>query len=108
MQKYVAQYATILQEKFDVKTGDTVVFYMPMIPEAAFMMLACARIGAPHVIVFGGFAAEELANRIQNCNPKCIITSSAGIEPSRVIPYVPIVDKACEIADCKDLPRLIF
>lgn len=67
---------------------------MPMIIEAAFAMLACARIGATHSVVFGGFAAKELANRIDDCNPKLIITSSYGIEPNKRIPYCPIIDEA--------------
>ena len=67
---------------------------MPMVPEAAFAMLACARIGAIHSVVFGGFAAKELANRIDDCKPKLIITCSAGLEPGKVIKYAPIVDHA--------------
>ena len=65
---------------------------MPMVIEAAIAMLACARIGAIHSVVFGGFAAKELANRIDDCNPKLIITASCGIEPSKHIKYVPIVE----------------
>jgi len=65
---------------------------MPMVIEAAIAMLACARIGAIHSVVFGGFAAKELANRIDDCNPKLIITASCGIEPSKYIKYVPIVE----------------
>lgn len=66
-------------------TGDRVLIYMPMIPEAAFAMLACARIGAIHSVVFGGFAANELANRILDCSPKLIVTASCGIEPKGII-----------------------
>jgi len=65
---------------------------MPMVIEAAVAMLACARIGAIHSVVFGGFAAKELANRIDDCNPKLIVVSSCGIEPNKNIPYVPIVE----------------
>lgn len=67
-----------------------------MIPEAIFSMLACAKLGIIHSVVFGGFAADELANRINDCEPKMIITASAGIEPKRIIPYYPIVKNALE------------
>ena len=72
-----------------------------MIPISAFAMLACARIGAIHSVVFGGFAAKELANRIEDCKPKVIITSSCGLEPGKVIKYRPIVDEAVGL--CKDV-----
>ena len=85
---------------------------MPMVIEAAIAMLACARIGAIHSVVFGGFAAKELANRIEDCHPKLIITSSCGIEPVKHIPYPPIIEEALEF--CKkienavsSIPRLI-
>ena len=85
---------------------------MPMVAPAAFAMLACARIGAIHSVVFGGFAAKELANRIDDCTPKLIITCSAGIEPNKVIKYAPIVDEAlgfCTKApDAPKIPRLIY
>lgn len=84
--------------KFEVTAGDTVLIYMPMIPEATFAMLACARIGAIHSVVFGGFAAPELSNRIDDSTPKLIITSSCGIEPKGVIKYIPIVDEALEMS----------
>jgi propionyl-CoA synthetase len=103
--------ATMLQERFGVQKGDTVVIYMPMIAEACFAMLACARIGATHSVVFGGFAPKELANRIDHCKPKLIITASAGIEPNKVILYAPLVDEALsyctEIPDASAMPRLI-
>lgn len=67
---------------------------MPMIPLSSFFMLACTRIGAIHSVVFGGFAAKELANRIDDCEPKLIITASCGLEPGKVIKYRPIVDEA--------------
>jgi propionyl-CoA synthetase len=77
--------ASIMQKKFGVKKGDRVLLYMPMIPVSAFAMLACARIGAIHSVVFGGFAAKELANRIDDCKPTLIITASCGLEPGKVI-----------------------
>jgi propionyl-CoA synthetase len=89
-----------------------VLIYMPMVVEAAISMLACARIGAIHSVVFGGFAAKELANRIEDCNPKLIITSSCGIEPGKNIPYPPIIEDAlgmCKKIDdaVNKIPRLI-
>jgi len=79
-----------------VKTGDRVVIYMPMVPEAAFAMLACARIGAIHSVVFGGFAAKELAKRIDDAEPKLVIAASCGIEPGRIVEYKPLLDDALE------------
>ena len=73
-----------------VEKGDRVIIYMPMVPEALEAMLACARLGAIHSVVFGGFAAAELAVRIDDCTPKAIIAASCGIEPSRVIHYKPL------------------
>ncbi|MDE0696758.1 MAG: AMP-binding protein [Boseongicola sp.] len=81
-----------------VGKGDRVVIYMPMVPEAVFAMLACARLGAIHSVVFGGFAPRELATRIDDASPKVIISASCGIEPGRVIAYKPLLDKAIEIA----------
>ena len=85
--------------------------YMPMIIESAFTMLACARLGAIHSVVFGGFAPKELANRIDNCDPKLVVTSSMGIEPNKHIPYIPIVEEAlnqhCTIEGASQIPRLI-
>jgi propionyl-CoA synthetase len=81
-----------------VGTGDRVVIYMPMIPETLFAMLACARIGAIHSVVFGGFAAPELAKRIDDAAPKLLLTASCGIEGERVVPYKPLVDEALELA----------
>jgi propionyl-CoA synthetase len=112
LQTEVGKLATILKTKFGIKTGDRVLIYMPMVPSAACAMLACARIGAIHSVVFGGFAAKELANRIDDCKPALIITCSAGLEPNKVIKYVPIVDEALNITEkienAKDLPRLIY
>lgn len=93
----VAKFAGILQS-FDVNKGDRVLIYMPMIPQAVIAMLACARIGAVHAVVFGGFAAAELSKRILDAEPKVIISASCGLEPGRVIPYKPLLDEALEIA----------
>ena len=81
--------------------GDRVIIYMPMIPEAAFAMLACARIGAIHSVVFGGFAANELATRIDDAKPAAILTASCGIEVNRVIAYKPLLDRAIELSTHK-------
>jgi len=81
--------------------GDTAVIYMPMIPQTLFSMLACARIGVIHNVVFGGFAAQELVARIDDCKPKVLITATAGIEISKRIPYLPLVEKAIELAQDK-------
>ena len=81
-----------------VSKGDRVILYMPMVPEAAIAMLACARIGAVHSVVFGGFAANELATRIDDCEPKMIISASCGIEPGRVVAYKPLLDAAITTA----------
>jgi propionyl-CoA synthetase len=84
--------------KLGVSKGDRVIIYMPMIPEAIVSMLACARIGAIHCVVFGGFASKELAVRIDDATPKLIISASCGIEPSRKVPYKPLLDEAIELA----------
>lgn len=89
--------ATVLKEKFGVKKGDTVILYMPMIPEGMVAMLACTRIGAIHSAVFGGFSAKELSNRIDHCEPKLIITASSGIEPNRILNYPSIVEEAVSL-----------
>lgn len=81
-----------------VKKGDRVVIYMPMIPEAVISMLACARIGAIHSVVFGGFAPKELASRIRDARPKVILIASCGIEVNRIIPYKPLIDEAVSLA----------
>ena len=82
-----------------VGQGDRVIIYMPMIPEAAMAMLACARIGAVHSVVFGGFASKELATRIEDAEPELILTASCGIEPGRVVEYKPLLDGALELAN---------
>lgn len=93
----VSRCAGVLQS-LGVTKGDRVIVYMPMIPQAAVAMLACARIGAIHSVVFGGFAANELATRVKDAQPKAILTASCGIEPGRVIPYQPLVEEALQIA----------
>lgn len=82
-----------------VEKGDRVVIYMPMVPEAAVAMLACARIGAVHSVVFGGFAPQELAARIDDAAPRVILSASCGVEPSRVVPYKPFLDEAIKRSD---------
>ncbi len=84
-----------------VAKGDRVILYMPMVPEAAMAMLACARLGAVHSVVFGGFAPNELAVRIDDAKPKAILTASCGIEVNRVIPYKPLLDSAIDMAKHK-------
>ena len=91
-----------------VETGDRVIIYMPMVPQALVAMLACARIGAVHSVVFGGFAAHELAVRIDDCTPKAIIAGSCGIEPGRVVEYKPLLDEARKIAKHKIDFTVIF
>lgn len=95
----VSRFAGALQD-MGVESGDRVVIYMPMIPQAIIAMLACARIGAVHSVVFGGFAAPELATRITDCQPKVVISASAGVEPgNKIVPYKPLLDKALELAN---------
>jgi propionyl-CoA synthetase len=84
--------------KQGISKGDRVLIYMPMIPEAIYAMLACARLGAIHSVVFGGFAANELAVRIDDATPKVIVTSSGGFEPGRHVEYLPIIEKALEMS----------
>lgn len=93
----VARLAGLLR-RLGVEKGDGVIIYMPMIPQAAMAMLACARIGAMHSVVFGGFAPHELALRIDDLKPKLLLTASCGLEFDRVIPYKPLVDKALQLA----------
>ncbi|WP_441233552.1 propionyl-CoA synthetase [Bradyrhizobium sp. 930_D9_N1_4] len=92
--------AAIMQD-FDVAKGDRVILYMPMVPEAVVAMLACARIGAVHSVVFGGFAAKELATRIDDAQPKLILSASCGIEPGRIVQYKPLLDEAIRLASEK-------
>ena len=103
----VASLAGALRAK-GVEKGDRVIIYMPMVPEALEAMLACARLGAIHSVVFGGFAANELAVRIDDCQPKCIIAASCGLEPGRVVHYKPLLDGAIEMAEHKPDFCVIF
>ena len=96
----VSRFAGVLAQR-GVRKGDRVVIYMPMVPEAAIAMLACARIGAIHSVVFGGFAASELATRISDAKPKLVVSASCGIEVGRVVPYKPLLDRAIELASTK-------
>lgn len=96
----VAQFAGALRAK-GIEKGDRVIIYMPMVPEALVAMLACARLGAIHSVVFGGFAANELAVRIDDSQPKAIIAASCGLEPGRVVHYKPLLDGAIDLADHK-------
>ena len=103
----VARLAGALSAQGIVK-GDRVIVYMPMIPEALISMLACARIGAVHSVVFGGFAANELAVRIDDAAPKAILAASCGLEPGRVIAYKPLLDEAISLASHKPETCIIF
>ncbi len=100
LQSLVSRLAGALRAK-GIAKGDRVIIYMPMVPEALVAMLATARLGAIHSVVFGGFAAAELAVRIDDCTPKAIVAASCGIEPSRVVHYKPLLDGAIEMADHK-------
>jgi propionyl-CoA synthetase len=103
----VARFAGALQDQ-GVTKGDRVLIYMPMIPEAAVAMLACARIGAVHSVVFGGFAANELATRINDAKPKVIVSASCGVEVKKVIAYKPLLDGAIDLAQHKPNKCIIF
>jgi propionyl-CoA synthetase len=107
LKEKVAKFAGLLVS-LGVTKGDRVIIYMPMIPEAAIGMLACARIGAIHSVVFGGFAANELATRINDCQPKVILSASCGLEGSKIIPYKPLLDQAIDIADHKPHHTVIW
>jgi propionyl-CoA synthetase len=102
----VARFAGVLKDN-GVGPGDRVIIYMPMIPEAVISMLASARIGAIHSVVFGGFAAKELATRIVDADPRLIVSASCGVEGSRIIPYLPLLNEALAIAEADDLPRIL-
>jgi len=93
----VARFAGVLRQQ-GIQKGDRVIIYMPMVPEAVVAMLACARIGAIHSVVFGGFAGNELAKRINDAEPKLIVSASCGIEPGRVIEYKPLLDEALALS----------
>jgi propionyl-CoA synthetase len=91
-----------------IEKGDRVVIYMPMVPAAVFSMLACARLGAVHSVVFGGFAAQELAARLNDSEAKLVISASCGLEPSRIVAYKPLLDQAIELATAKPEHCLIL
>ncbi len=97
MLKEVQTLAAVMAD-FGVAKGDRVILYMPLVPEAVFAMLACARIGAVHSVVFGGFAAKELATRIEDAKPKLILSASCGIEPGRIVQYKPLLDEAIRLS----------
>lgn len=103
----VALFAGVLRDQ-GVGHGDRVVVYMPMVPEAAVAMLACARLGAVHSVVFGGFAAKELAVRIDDAGPKVVVSASCGIEGKRVIEYKPLLDRAIELSERKPASTVIL
>ncbi|KAA2235011.1 propionyl-CoA synthetase [Salinarimonas soli] len=103
----VAALAGVLAQ-LGVAKGDRVLLYMPMIPEAVIAMLACARIGAIHSVVFGGFAAKELATRIEDATPKAILSASCGIEAARVVSYKPLLDEALRLASHQPDACLVF
>ncbi|MDD3448225.1 MAG: propionyl-CoA synthetase [Gammaproteobacteria bacterium] len=107
LRDHVARFAGVLVQH-GVEKGDRVIIYMPMIPEAAVAMLACARIGAVHSVVFGGFAAKELATRIDDAKPKIIVSASCGIEVKRVVEYKPLLDDAIDMAASKPRHTVIF
>ena len=100
LQDLVARFAGVLTS-LGVTKGDRVIVYMPMVPEAAIAMLACARIGAIHSVVFGGFSSRELATRIDDAKPKVMVAGSCGIEPNRVVHYKPLLDQAIDMAKHK-------
>ncbi len=103
----VSMFAGVLKD-LGVLKGDTVIIYMPMIPETVAAMLACARIGAVHSVVFGGFAPNELAIRIDDAKPKVMVSASCGIEGEKVLPYKPLLDEAIEISEHKPEKCVIF
>ena len=100
LQDEVSTLAAVLKQ-FGVGKGDRVIVYMSMAPEAVFAMLACARIGAIHSVVFGGFSANELAKRIDDAEPKAVLATSCGIEPGRIVLYKPLLDEAIDLATSK-------
>lgn len=100
MRDWVARFAGALR-KLGVNKGDRVIIYMPMVPQAVVAMLACARLGAIHSVVFGGFASNELATRINDATPKAVVSASCGIEGAKVLPYKPLLDAALEMATHK-------
>jgi propionyl-CoA synthetase len=107
LQEQTARLAGVLR-KLGVRTGDRVLIYMPMIPEAAVAMLACARIGAVHSVVFGGFAARELATRIDDAKPRAVLTASCGIEIARIVEYKPLLDEAIALSTHKPAATVLL
>jgi propionyl-CoA synthetase len=107
LQREVSAFGAILRD-FGVAKGDRVVIYMPMIPEALVAMLACARIGAVHSVVFGGFAPKELATRLDDAKPKLVLSASCGIEVARIVPYKPLLDAAIDLAKSKPEAVIMF
>src|SRR5437773_505980 len=103
----VKRLAAIMAD-FGVAKGDRVILYMPMVPEAVVAMLACARIGAVHSVVFGGFAAKELATRIEDAKPKLIFSASCGLEPGRIVQYKPLLDEAIKLSSVKPQACIIL
>ena len=103
----VSKFASALKEQ-GTNIGDRVIIYMPMIPEAVIAMLACARIGAIHSVVFGGFASNELASRIDDSKAKILVTASCGFEPGKTVEYKPLVDEAIKIANHKIEKMILF
>src|SRR6201990_248572 len=105
--KEVQTLAAVMAD-FGVAKGDRVILYMPMVAEAVVAMLACARIGAVHSVVFGGFAAKELATRIDDAKPKLIFSASCGLEPGRIVQYKPLLDEAIALASAKPSACIIL
>ena len=103
----VSKFACVLKNQGVVK-GDRVIIYMPMIPESVIAMLACGRIGAIHSVVFGGFASNELASRIDDSKAKLLVTASCGFEPGRTVEYKPLVDEALKLASHKIKKIILF
>ncbi len=107
LQDQVARFAGALRAQ-GVEKGDRVILYMPMIPQSLVAMLACARLGAVHSVVFGGFAPHELATRINDAKPKAIVSASCGIEPNRIVKYKPMLDAAIEQAEHKPQSVIVY
>ena len=107
LKKQTEKFAGMLNEQ-GLKKGDRVIIYMPMIKEAVIAMLGCARIGVVHSVVFGGFAAAELAKRINDCKPKLIVSASCGHEPNRLVHYKPLLDQAIQQSKCKPSKCIIY
>ena len=107
LQRMVQACATVLSKQMSVKKGDRVIIYMPNSIEAVVAMLSCARLGATHSVVFGGFAPHELAVRIKDCQPTAIIYSSCGIEGSKIVPYAPLVQKALEVSQTSSVKSML-